>query len=96
MPSISLPNGISLSYRSHPDERPSPSRPTLVLLPSFLQRAEIQFTPQLRDPRFAGFNLVAVDVHGQGDTTGRESWGYADNAKDVVEALVSVWELRMV
>ncbi|KAF8595519.1 alpha/beta-hydrolase [Ceratobasidium sp. AG-I] len=97
MPQIDLPNGVSLSYFSYPDSKPSPSRPTVVLLPALFQKAEVQFEPQIRDARLAGtkdegytFNFVGVDAHGHGNTTGRDTWEYADNAKDVLDALKSL------
>jgi pimeloyl-ACP methyl ester carboxylesterase len=95
MPLLNLPNGISLSYFSFPDSVPSPSRPTLLFMPALLQRAEIQFEPQIRDAQLAGFNLVGIDVHGHGDTVGRDSWDYADNATDVVAGMVSLWVLAV-
>lgn len=95
MPQIDLPNGVSLSYFSYPDPKPSPSRPTVLFLPALLQKAEIQFEPQIRDVRLAGskvegyaFNFVGIDSHGHGNTSGRDTWDYADNAKDVLDAMV--------
>lgn len=94
MPQLDIPGGISLSYFSYPDPIPSPSRPTLLFLSALFQKAEIQFEPQLRDTRLAGdgaegfaFNFVGIDVHGHGDTTGRDTWDYEDNARDVVTAM---------
>ncbi|KAG8731389.1 hypothetical protein FRC11_004309, partial [Ceratobasidium sp. 423] len=81
-------NRISLSYFSYPDPLPDPTRPTLLFLAAFVQRADVQFIPQLRDASLtAGFNFVGIDVHGHGDTTGRDEWGYVDNAKDVADGL---------
>ncbi|KAF8595521.1 alpha/beta-hydrolase [Ceratobasidium sp. AG-I] len=97
MPQLDIPGGISASYFSFPDPTPSPARPTILFLSALFQKAEIQFEPQLRDPRLAGagaegyaFNFVGIDVHGHGNTTGRESWDYADNASDVVTAMTSL------
>lgn len=64
---------------------------------SLFQREEVQFKPQTRDPRLAGtetegyaFNFIGLDLHGHGDTVGRENWEYADNARDVVDAMKSL------
>ncbi|KAG9114443.1 hypothetical protein FRC07_007652 [Ceratobasidium sp. 392] len=84
MPLLKLSNGVTLSYFSHPDPIPSPSRPTVVLLTALVQRAEIQYVPQYQDEQLKGINFVGIDVHGHGDTTGRDTWDYADNAADVV------------
>lgn len=101
MPQLDIPGGISLSYFSYPDPIPSPSRPTLLFLSALFQKAEIQFEPQLRDTRLAGdgaegfaFNFVGIDVHGHGDTTGRDTWDYEDNARDVVTAMVGAFYIH--
>lgn len=100
MPQIGIPGNISFSYFSYPDPTPSSSRPTVLFLSALFQRAEIQFEPQIRDARLArteaeeyAFNFVGIDVHGHGDTTGRKSWDYADNAKDVVTVMVYLFAL---
>ncbi|KAG8736025.1 hypothetical protein FRC10_009875 [Ceratobasidium sp. 414] len=87
MPLLQLPNGVSLSYSSYPDPAPSPSRPTVLFLAALVQRAEIQMEVQIRDERLKGFNFVGIDVHGHGDTTGRDQWNHADNARDVVAGM---------
>ncbi|KAG8740248.1 hypothetical protein FRC12_016069 [Ceratobasidium sp. 428] len=87
MPVLKLPNGVNVSYFSHPDPTPSPSRPTVVLLTAVVQRADTQYVPQYRDEQLKGFNLLGFDVHGHGDTTGRDKWDYADNAADIVEGV---------
>ncbi|QRV82012.1 alpha/beta hydrolase family protein [Ceratobasidium sp. AG-Ba] len=87
MPLLKLDNGVTLSYFSSPDARPSPSRPTILFLGALVQRADIQFEPQYRDALFAGFNCVGFDPHGHGDTTGRSKWDYKDNASDIVQGM---------
>ncbi|KAG8698338.1 hypothetical protein FRC09_007287 [Ceratobasidium sp. 395] len=87
MPLLKLPNGVSLSYASHPNPTPDPSRPTVLFLAALVQRAEIQFEAQIRDERLKGFNFVGIDVHGHGDTAGRDTWDYVDNAGDVVAGM---------
>lgn len=97
MPSLKFPNGVSLSYFSYPDYLPSLSRPTVLFLSALFQRTDIQYVPQLRDINLTGsdlkggfrFNFVGIDVHGHGDSVGRANWDYADNSKDVVDAMVS-------
>ncbi|CAE6381015.1 unnamed protein product [Rhizoctonia solani] len=92
---LNLLNGVCLSYFSYPDPLPSPSRPTILLLAAFFQSVNVQFIPQLRDASLTGagsvggcdFNFVGIDVHGEGETTGREKWEYLDNARDVADAL---------
>ena len=98
MPQIDLSSGVSLSYFSYPDPQPSPSRPTVLFLPALFQKAEVQFEPQIRDSRLAGskaegyaFNFVGIDAHGHGNTTGRDTWDYAENAKDVLDAMVCLF-----
>ncbi|CAE7067814.1 unnamed protein product [Rhizoctonia solani] len=91
MPRLNLSSGVSLSYFSFPDPLPSPTRPTILLLAAFFQRVDVQFIPQLRDTNLTGnggaFNFVGIDVHGHGETAGREEWEYVDNANDVADGL---------
>ena len=101
MSQVDIPGGISLSYFAYPDPIPSPSRPTVLFLPALFQKAEIQFEPQIRDPRLVRteaegytYNFVGIDAHGHGNTTGRESWDYADNARDIVAVMVCYSRLR--
>ncbi|CUA77735.1 hypothetical protein RSOLAG22IIIB_06751 [Rhizoctonia solani] len=91
MPRLKLSNGVLLSYFSFPDPLPSPTRPTILLLSAFFQRVDVQFIPQVQDTNLTGngqaFNFIGIDVHGHGETSGREEWGYMDNAKDVADGL---------
>ncbi|KDQ10259.1 hypothetical protein BOTBODRAFT_58178 [Botryobasidium botryosum FD-172 SS1] len=87
MPVLAISPAIALSYRL--SLAPAPGSPTILFLAGLFQRAGVQFDPQFSDDRFAkNFNLVAIDVHGHGDTTGRdEDWTMADNARDVGKAM---------
>jgi pimeloyl-ACP methyl ester carboxylesterase len=85
---LALSNGVTLGYRSAPAV-PNPHLPTLVLLHPFLTDSSF-FEPQFTDPLLAGkeWNMIAVDIHGHGNTTGRENFNYWDTATDLGLLLV--------
>ncbi|KAI5855733.1 Alpha/Beta hydrolase protein [Tricharina praecox] len=80
---LSLTNGVQLGYRSAPAV-PKSDLPTLVLLHPFITDSSF-FEPQFTDPQLADqkWNMIAVDIHGHGNTTGRDEFTYWDTATDV-------------
>lgn len=89
-----LPNGTNIAYRCLP---PIPNRtlPTLFLIHPLLTDSTF-FAPQFSDPalgRGTIWNLIAVDVHGHGYTSGRSNFDYWDMAEDV--GLLMVADSRM-
>ena len=84
----SLDNGVTLAYRlSHPIDQ---SLPTIVMLHSFLMDSRL-YGKQFEDTRYAGYNLIAIDEHGQGGTTGRGTdFTFWDTATDSLELLTKL------
>jgi pimeloyl-ACP methyl ester carboxylesterase len=84
----SLDNGITLAYRlSHPIDK---SLPTIVMLHTFLMDSRL-YGEQFKDTRYAGYNLIAIDAHGHGGTTGRgEDFTFWDNASDSLQLLTKL------
>jgi pimeloyl-ACP methyl ester carboxylesterase len=86
-----LPNGVTLGYRSVPSV-PNPAFPTLLLLHPFITDSSF-FSPQFTDPILGGeaggkWNMIAVDIHGHGTTTGRDEFTFWDTATDIALLLV--------
>jgi pimeloyl-ACP methyl ester carboxylesterase len=85
---MSLDNGVTLGYRlSRPIDK---SRPTIIMFHSFLMDSRF-FSKQFKDTRYADFNLIAVEAHGHGETTGRgASFTFWDNASDSLQLLTKL------
>ena len=65
----SLDNGVTLAYRlSRPIDQ---SRPTIVMFHAFLMDS-CQYDHQFKDDRYSAYNLISIDAHGHGGTTGRK------------------------
>jgi pimeloyl-ACP methyl ester carboxylesterase len=84
----SLDNDITLAYRlSHPIDK---SLPTIVMLHTFLMDSRL-YGEQFKDTRYAGYNLIAIDAHGHGGTTGRgEDFTFWVNASDSLQLLTKL------
>ena len=76
----SLDNGVTLTYRlSHPIDK---SLPTIVMFHAFLMDSRF-FDRQFKDVRYSAYNLISIDAHGHGETTGRgENFTFWDTASD--------------
>jgi pimeloyl-ACP methyl ester carboxylesterase len=85
---MSLDNGVTLAYRlSHPIDK---SQPTIVMFHGFLMDSRF-FTKQFKDSRYAAYNLIAIDAHGHGETTGRgKDFTFWDNASDALQLLTKL------
>lgn len=78
-----LPNGVSLAFRCRPHVL-DPALPT-VLFSHPLLTDSTYFAPQFCDPALGlgkTHNLIAVDTHGHGFTTGRATYTFWDTATD--------------
>ena len=65
---MSLDNGVTMAYRiSHIIDK---SLVTIVMFHSFLMDSRL-YDVQFQDVRYAAYNLIAIDEHGHGGTTGR-------------------------
>jgi pimeloyl-ACP methyl ester carboxylesterase len=84
----SLDNGITVAYRlSHTIDK---SLPTIVMLHTFLMDSHL-YERQFEDVRYAPYNLIAIDAHGHGGTTGREEdFTFWDNASDSLKLLTKL------
>jgi pimeloyl-ACP methyl ester carboxylesterase len=82
---MSLDNGIILAYRlSHTIDK---SLPTIVMFHSFLMDSRL-YDAQFQDVRYAAYNLIAIDEHGHGETTGRGTdFNFWDTASDSLKLL---------
>ncbi len=81
----SLDNGITLAYRlSHTIDK---SIPTIVMFHAFLMDSRL-YDKQFEDVRYAAYNLIAIDEHGHGGTTGRGTdFTFWDTASDSLKLL---------
>lgn len=84
----SLDNGITLAYRSsHTIDK---SIATIVMFHSFLMDSRL-YERQFEDVRYAVYNLIAIDEHGHGGTTGRdEDFTFWDTASDALKLLTKL------
>jgi pimeloyl-ACP methyl ester carboxylesterase len=83
---------VQFGYRALPST-PDPSLPTLLLIHPFITDGSF-FAPQFEDPELGGqagkkWNMIAIDIHGHGDSTGRQEFTYWDTASDAALLLVS-------
>ena len=85
---ISLDNGVNLAYRiSHPIDK---SLPTIVMFHAFLMDSRF-FDRQFKDVRYSPYNLISIDAHGHGETTGRgEDFTFWDTASDSLRLLTKL------
>ncbi|KAI5819650.1 Alpha/Beta hydrolase protein [Pyronema omphalodes] len=77
--------GVQLGYRALPSP-PNPSLPTLLMIHPFITDGSF-YAPQFEDPQLGGqagkkWNMIAIDIHGHGDSTGRKEFNYWDTAFD--------------
>lgn len=84
----SLDNGITLAYRlSHTIDK---SIPTIVMFHAFLMDSRL-YDKQFEDVRYAAYNLIAIDEHGHGGTTGRGTdFTFWDTASDSLKLLTKL------
>jgi len=84
----SLGNGVTLAYRlSHPLDK---SLTTIVMFHSFLMDSRL-YDVQFQDVRYAPYNLIAIDEHGHGGTTGRgRDFTFWDTASDSLKLLTKL------
>jgi pimeloyl-ACP methyl ester carboxylesterase len=84
----SLNNGVTLAYRlSHPIDK---TLITIVMFHSFLMDSRL-YEEQFENVRYAAYNLIAIDEHGHGGTTGRETdFTFWDTASDSLELLTKL------
>jgi pimeloyl-ACP methyl ester carboxylesterase len=84
----SLDNGITLAYRlSDPIDT---SLPTIVMFHSFLMDSRL-YEQQFNDTRYSAYNLIAIDEHGHGGTTGRGTdFTFWDTASDSLQLLTKL------
>lgn len=80
-----LDNGVTLAYRlSHAIDK---SLQTIVMFHSFLMDSRL-YEGQFEDIRYAAYNLIAIDEHGHGGTTGRGTdFTFWDTATDSLKLL---------
>ncbi|CAF3633558.1 unnamed protein product [Rotaria socialis] len=85
---MSLDNGVTLAYRlSHPIDK---SLPTLVMFHAFLMDSRF-YDRQFKDFRYSAYNLIAIDAHGHGETTGREDdFTFCNTASDSLQLLTKL------
>ena len=88
---FSLENNVKLAYRSLPT-KPNPELPTIVFFHPLLTDSSF-FHRQFIDPKLGGeagrkWNLIAIDLHGHGDTTGRDTFTFSDTSRDSLALLV--------
>jgi len=85
---MSLDNGVTLAYRlSHPIDK---SLPTIVMFHAFLMDSRF-YDRQFKDVRYSAYNLIAIDAHGHGETTGRgEDFTFWDTASDSLQLLTKL------
>jgi pimeloyl-ACP methyl ester carboxylesterase len=85
---MSLDNGVTLAYRlSHPIDK---SLPTIVMHHAFLMDSRF-YDRQLKDVRYSAYNLISIDAHGHGGTTGRgEDFTFSDTASDSFQLLTKL------
>jgi hypothetical protein len=86
-------SNVTLAYRSLPT-KPNPELPTIVFFHPLLTDSSF-FHRQFIDPKLGGeaghrWNLIAVDLHGHGDTMGREEFTFSDTSRDAIALLVRV------
>ncbi|KAN0117912.1 alpha/beta-hydrolase [Hyaloscypha variabilis] len=87
---FSLENNVKLAYRSLPT-KPNPELPTIVFFHPLLTDSSF-FHRQFIDPKLGGeagrkWNLIAIDLHGHGDTTGRDTFTFSDTSRDSLALL---------
>ncbi|CAF2524207.1 unnamed protein product [Rotaria sp. Silwood2] len=85
---MTLNNGVTVAYRlSHPIDT---SLPTIVMFHAFLMDSRF-FARQFEDTRYSTYNLIAIDEHGHGGTTGRgEDFTFWDTASDSLQLLTKL------
>jgi pimeloyl-ACP methyl ester carboxylesterase len=88
---FSLENKVTLAYRSLPT-KPNPDLSTIVFFHPLLTDSSF-FYRQFIDPKLGGeagkrWNLIAIDLHGHGDTMGRETFTFSDTSRDSITLLV--------
>jgi pimeloyl-ACP methyl ester carboxylesterase len=85
---MSLDNGVTLAYRlSHSIDK---SLPTIVMHHAFLMDSRF-FDRQLKDVRYSSYNLISIDAHGHGETTGRgKDFTLWDTALDTLQLLTKL------
>jgi pimeloyl-ACP methyl ester carboxylesterase len=83
-----LDNGVTLAYRlSHTIDK---SITTIVMFHSFLMDSRL-YDRQFQDVRYAAYNLIAIDEHGHGGTTGRGTdFTFWDTASDSLKLLTKL------
>lgn len=85
--SIWRKNGISMLYRT--PRKYDVQKVTIVMFHSFLMDSCL-FNPQFEDPVYEEYNLIAIDEHGHGGTTGRECFTFWSTAEDSLELLTDL------
>ncbi|CAF1430998.1 unnamed protein product [Adineta steineri] len=85
---MSLDNDVNLAYRlSHPIDK---SLPTIVMHHAFLMNSRF-YDRQFKDSRYAAYNLISIDAHGHGETTGRgKDFTFWDTASDTLQLLTKL------
>lgn len=82
-----LPSGVTLGYRQA--RKLNHDLPTIVLFHSFLMDSAL-YNPQFDDVAYKNYNLIAIDEHGHGKTSGRSSFTFWDTASDSLEFLTTL------
>lgn len=86
MPMTLLSNGSTIGYLINGELDLTKS--TILVLHAFLSDKHA-WTDFFQSPLAQLVNLVAVDLHGHGETSGRKEWTYWDNAEDIIGLMVS-------
>jgi pimeloyl-ACP methyl ester carboxylesterase len=83
-----LDNGVTLAYRlSHTIDK---SISTIVMFHAFLMDSRL-YDKQFDDVRYVAYNLIAIDEHGHGGTTGRGTdFTFWDTASDSLKLLTKL------
>ncbi|CAF1438760.1 unnamed protein product [Adineta ricciae] len=83
-----LDNGVNIAYRlSHPIDK---SLETIVMHHAFLMSSRF-YDQQFKDSRYANYNLISIDAHGHGETTGRgDKFTFWDTASDSLQLLTKL------
>lgn len=81
---IDAESNLQLAYRvAKPLDK---SKHTIVMFHSFLMDSQL-YAPQFADARYDAYNLIAIDEHGHGGTTGRSTFTFWDTAIDSLKLL---------
>lgn len=84
-------DNVTLAYRALPAV-PVTSLPTILMIHPYLTDSSF-FNRQFNDPQLGGqagskWNLIAIDFHGHGETSGRMGYTFKETAEDTTALLV--------